>query len=44
MMARGYKIVTGGTHKHLFLNDLIDKDVSGKDAVNALGAVHITVN
>ena len=44
MMARGYKIVSGGTDNHLFLIDLIDKDVTGKDAENALGAVHITVN
>lgn len=41
---RGYKIVSGGTHNHLFLVDLIDKDITGKDAEAALGAANITVN
>src|SRR3569623_2929495 len=44
MMARGYMICSGGTDNHLFLIDLIDKDATGIDAENALGAVHITVN
>jgi glycine hydroxymethyltransferase len=44
LMARGYKIVSGGTDNHLFLLDLIDKDVTGKDADAWLGAAHITVN
>ena len=44
MMERGYKIVSGGTDNHLFLVDLIDKDITGKDAEAALGGVHITVN
>lgn len=41
---RGYKIVSGGTENHLFLVDLIDKDVTGKDADAALGRAYITVN
>ena len=41
---RGYKIVSDGTENHLFLLDLIDKDVTGKDADAALGRAHITVN
>ena len=41
---RGYKIVSGGTKNHLFLLDLIDKDVTVKDADAALGRAHITVN
>lgn len=41
---RGYKIVSGGTHNHLFLVDLIDKDITGKDAEVALGEANITVN
>jgi len=41
---RGYKIVSGGTDNHLFLIDLIDKDITGKDAEAALGAAFITVN
>ncbi len=44
MMDRGYKIVSGGTDNHLFLVDLIDKDITGKDAEAVLGAAHITVN
>ena len=42
--SRGYKIVSGGTDNHLFLLDLIDKDVTGKDADAALGRANITVN
>jgi len=43
-MKRGYKIVSGGTDNHLFLVDLIDKNITGKDADAALGRAHITVN
>lgn len=42
--SRGYKIVSGGTDNHLFLLDLIDKGITGKDADAALGRAHITVN
>jgi glycine hydroxymethyltransferase len=41
---RGYKIVSGGTDNHLFLLDLVDKDITGKDADAALGRAYITVN
>ena len=41
---RGYKIVSGGTHNHLFLVDLIGRELSGKDAEEALGKANITVN
>jgi glycine hydroxymethyltransferase len=44
IIARGYKIVSGGTQNHLMLVDMIGKDVSGKDAEEALGKAHITVN
>ena len=44
MMARGYKVVSGGTDNHLFLVSLIDKGLTGKDAEAALGEAHITVN
>ncbi|MFN3703232.1 serine hydroxymethyltransferase [Thermomonas sp.] len=44
IIARGYRIVSGGTRNHLMLVDLIDKDVSGKQAEEALGKAHITVN
>ena len=42
--SRGFNIVSGGTDNHLFLLDLIDKDVTGKDADAALGKANITVN
>jgi glycine hydroxymethyltransferase len=41
---RGYKIVSGGTDNHLFLLNLVDKDITGKDADAALGRAHMTVN
>ncbi|MEE4377213.1 MAG: serine hydroxymethyltransferase [Candidatus Competibacteraceae bacterium] len=41
---RGYKVVSGGTDDHLFLVDLIDHGITGKDADAALGRAHITVN
>ncbi|MEO6186034.1 MAG: serine hydroxymethyltransferase [Steroidobacteraceae bacterium] len=41
---RGYKVVSGGTDNHLFLLDLSDKSMTGKDADAALGHAHITVN
>src|SRR5271154_550526 len=44
LQKRGYKIVSGGTDNHLFLLDLVDKDITGKDADAALGRAHITVN
>lgn len=44
MMDRSYQIVSGGTDNHLFLVNLIDKNITGKDADHALGAANITVN
>ena len=44
LIERGYQIVSGGTDNHLFLLDLIDKDITGKDADAALGRANITVN
>ncbi len=44
LQQRGYKIVSGGTDNHLFLLDLINKDITGKDADAALGRAHMTVN
>ncbi|GGF64177.1 serine hydroxymethyltransferase [Alteromonas lipolytica] len=41
---RGYKVVSGGTDNHLFLLDLIDKGITGKEADAVLGSAHITVN
>ena len=42
--SRGYKIVSGGTKNHLFLLDLTDKGMTGKEADAALGLANITVN
>jgi glycine hydroxymethyltransferase len=44
LIARGYKIVSGGTDNHLMLVDLIAKGITGKAADAALGAANITVN
>jgi glycine hydroxymethyltransferase len=41
---RGFRVVSGGTDNHLFLLDLSDKQMTGKDADAALGQAHITVN
>ncbi|WP_338884926.1 serine hydroxymethyltransferase [Xenorhabdus sp. TH1] len=43
-LQRGYKVVSGETENHLFLLDLVDKDITGKDADAALGRANITVN
>ncbi len=45
-MARGYKVVSGGTDNHLMLIDLRTKfpDISGKKVENTLVLSHITVN
>jgi glycine hydroxymethyltransferase len=40
----GYKVVSDGTDNHLFLLDLVDKDITGKAADAALGRANITVN
>lgn len=44
LIERNYSIVSGGTDNHLFLVDLIKKDITGKDAEAALGQAFITVN
>ena len=40
----GYRIVSGGTDNHVFLVDLTEKNITGKDAENALHAAGMTVN
>ena len=40
----GYNLVSGGTDNHLFLMDLRDKEITGKDAEIALDKAGITVN
>jgi len=44
LMARNYRIVSGGTDNHLMLVDLTAQDITGKDAEAALGLANITAN
>src|SRR6266853_2025011 len=44
LQARGARIVSGGTDCHMLLIDLRAKNVTGRDAEDALGRAHITVN
>ncbi|NKB38666.1 MAG: aminotransferase class I/II-fold pyridoxal phosphate-dependent enzyme [Gammaproteobacteria bacterium] len=43
-LGHGVKVVSGGTDNHLFLIDLVDKGITGKDLDASLGRAHITVN
>jgi len=43
-VSRGYNIISGGTDNHMMLIDLRNKNISGKDAENALVKAEITVN
>ena len=43
-MERGIDIVSKGTENHMFLVDLVNKGITGKDADAALGSANITVN
>jgi glycine hydroxymethyltransferase len=44
LLARGYRLVSGGTDTHLILVDLTSRGISGKDAQEALDRAWITVN
>ena len=44
LMARGYRLVSGGTDTHLMLVDLSSRNITGKDAQEALDRAWITVN
>lgn len=44
LLDRGYKIVSGGTDTHLFLVNLSNKGITGKEADAALDAAGIIVN
>lgn len=44
LVAKGYHVVSGGTDNHCMLIDLRSKNITGKDAENALVKAHITVN
>jgi len=41
---KGYKVISNGTDNHLMLIDLRSKNITGKQAENALVAADITVN
>jgi glycine hydroxymethyltransferase len=41
---KGYRLVSGGTDTHLFLIDLTNKNITGKEAEEALAKAGITVN
>ena len=43
-VAKAYDIISGGTDNHMMLIDLRNKNVSGKQAEEALGKAEITVN
>ena len=43
-LERGLKIVSGGTDNHLFLVDMIEKGLTGKEVDAALSSANITVN
>jgi len=44
LQERGFRIVSGRTDCHMFLLNLRDKGVTGRDAQNLLGQIGITVN
>jgi glycine hydroxymethyltransferase len=44
LIARGLRIVSGGTQSHVMLVDLRAKGITGKRAEQVLGSAHITVN
>ncbi len=44
LQERGVRIVSGGTDSHMFLVDLRAKKITGRDAEDALGRAHMTVN
>ena len=44
LQARGYPIISGQTENHLLLVNLVGKGINGKQADEALGKAHITVN
>jgi len=44
LVAQGFKVVSGGTDSHMMVVDLRPADITGKDAVNVLSHVGVTVN
>jgi glycine hydroxymethyltransferase len=44
LISRGFNIISGGTDNHMMLVDLTSKDITGRDAEDALSKARITVN
>ena len=44
LINHGYKLVSGGSDNHLLLVDMIDKEITGKDAEEILESAGLTVN
>jgi len=44
LLARGFKLVSGGTDNHLVLLNLTNKNITGKEAEHLLDAANITTN
>jgi len=44
LVAKGYHLISGGTDNHMMLIDLRNKNITGKEAENALVKADITVN
>ncbi|MBO8125791.1 MAG: serine hydroxymethyltransferase [Firmicutes bacterium] len=44
LLARGFRLVSGGTDNHLILIDLTSRDITGKEAEEVLDSIGITVN
>ena len=44
LVAKGYNLISGGTDNHMMLIDLRNKNITGKEAENALVKADITVN
>jgi glycine hydroxymethyltransferase len=44
LIKKGFRIISGGTDNHLMLIDLANKNITGKEAEEALNKARITVN
>ena len=44
LMNKGFRIVSGGTDNHLMLEDVRNKNLTGKEAEKMLDEIHITTN
>ena len=44
MQKRGFNILTGGTDNHVFLVDLREAGITGKDAQARMDSINVTLN